>query len=142
MLVCSIRYMPSAGRLELAEALIKDLPGIIVGAFQLGADARLARNEMVIDIAARHPRAYNMPSLEVAVMTGRGQDDRTYRRRDRVQVILREMLYAWLEANPELRAAATLNDVDVDLRFVEMCGVNFAASTGVPGSHWGMPDGH
>lgn len=139
MPVCSIRYMPGPGREKLAIALIADLPDMIVTALNRGAGLRVTRQELVIDIAPYHPRAYNMPSLEVTVMTGQGGEGATYRSRAQVRIVLVEALRGWISTHRNLCRAAALTDVDVDIRFAEMCGQNFNAKTGAVNSAWGAP---
>jgi hypothetical protein len=134
---CMLGYKPGKGRRELVAALIKDLPDIIVSALREGAGMQVDRTKLIIPIVAWDPESYNVPDLQITVMTGRGAGDRTYNSRERVRIRLRAGVHQWLEAHPKLRTAAEIDDGEAIVRFAESCGVNFDANTGVPRSMWG-----
>lgn len=136
---CTLRYMPGPGREELAEALMEDLPSIIVASLRSGAGMRVTPKDLVIDIVERHAKAHNAPNLELTVMTGRGTNGRTYNGRAEVRKQLRSRLFAWFERHGDLCEAAKLGDFDAIVRFAESCGVNVDVRTGKPGSSWGGP---
>lgn len=134
-----IEFRAAPHREDLAVALIQDLPEMITVALDRGAGVIHTRQQVAIDIRQVHPAAYNVASLAVVVQVERGKDERVFEARDRVRFILKEQVHQWLVEHPRLRDAATLSDVEVDLRFVEMCGINIAAVTGAPNAHWGGP---
>jgi hypothetical protein len=138
MPVCEIGYTPGPGREELALELAGDLPDMVVVMMDQGAGVTIQRRGLSIDITASHPKAYNKPTLEIVVSTGRGREA-VYARRELMRSLLKGQVQKWLDKHPELCNAAALDDVDVDVRFVDMCGVNFDASTGEPRSQWGAP---
>lgn len=142
MPVITIAYMPDDGcdRRSLAIALIRDLPDIIVEQVNGIAGTNLGPGQMTIDIRQFDPNAYNQPDVEVAIMIGHGPNDSIYGQRAQVRRALQRRLSAWLFHHPELRDAAALKVVDVDLRFVDMCGVSFEATTGGVREEWGGPD--
>lgn len=139
MLDCRLSYKQGPGRNQLIAELIKDLPDIIVAALAVGAGLKVTPQRLVIELNPRHPEGHNIPDLELVVMTGRGEGDRTYNSRELVRRQLRTGIHEWLERHPKLRDAAKLDDVDAIVRFAESCGANFSAVTGVPRSMWGGP---
>jgi hypothetical protein len=137
-----IGYMPNGDtkRAELAAELIMALPGMVVEALALcDAGLELTPNDLTVDIQEFHLLAHNKPSLEVVVMTGPGQNDRTYQARNQIRGTLRLRLLEWLSAYSR-RIPVDLTDMDVDLRFVNMCGVNTDVSTHEIGQCWGGVD--
>lgn len=122
----------------LAEALVKQLPAMIVKA--LGAIGTvLTERQMVVNIVQYHQAAYNVPDLAVLVTLEPGDDDIVYGCRERVRQQLAEDVLRWLVDSCEAYPYATkdLCELDVLLRFAYTAGVSYDVASGMKRSHWG-----
>jgi hypothetical protein len=135
---CQIGYMPGPGRRELAEALIRDMPDMVVQVLHRVGN-RITARELTIDIVQFDPSAYNKPSLELIVLTGPGPQNQQFELRGLMRRILRALVFEWLNNHARLRDGAALEDVGAIVRFAVSAGVNFRASDNSLGSSRGCP---
>ena len=134
MPACVVMYDPrayAAARQELAKKVAACVPGLVKSAFeQVGIEVSL--DEVEVDIQSRGYGAVNVVPFTLIVNVGPGTIARRQATvREELTQQLRELL---LRARPE---AAGVDQVEVDLRIIPMCGVIVDLNSGKRIQAWG-----